>query len=623
MSKVLNSSSSSNTSALTLATVNNKLKNYLNYDKDGLITLPAGGVITKGGDFNGATATEIGYLEGVKSHIQDQLDTITNNVNNAATLEWVEAKNYLTSVPSTYATHDWVSSQNYLPKSGGDINGVLATNDQVYICGGIEVQQGTFHVWDCPSTLTGGVYVDNLTVGDKINDILNVDRLFVNQHGATISGGLGVTGATTTDGLYVNTPRGHFYFAIDGTELTGGLNTDTLTIDGKSAATQDWVTSQNYLTSIPENYTTQNWVTSQGYLKDSDINSIYIKWSTLPAYITQSDLTTQLSNANYLTSTNLPMYLLNYATLTQLSNYATQSWVQSKNYLTAVPSTYLLKTDADATYVSNSSLTTTLGSYATTTSLNSYLPKIGGSLSGKLTISSGGISNTGGLTTDSLTVQSAGETDSGSLNVTGLISANGGLTVVGGLTTDSLTVQSGGETDSGNLTVTGAINANGGLTVATGKTLTLNAPITMNTFVTPTATQIGYLMSATATSVASAQLLTSNTDTVICSLSLTPGVWSLLGMIQFLTQTSSNSSGDRIFASVSKTTAIDSTFQTRVSCNGFSFTATGGSLFLQSSALVTVTTTTTYNLIGRAYFTTASPALAFSSNSNLVAVRIA
>ena len=99
-----------------------------------------------------------------------------------------------------------------------------------------------------------------------------------------------------------------------------------------SFATESWVSSQGYLTSVPSEYATQSWVESQGYLTSHQ---------DLTGYATES----WVSEQGYLTSHQ------------DLTGYATQSWVESQGYLTSVPSGY-----ATEQFVTNS-----LSGYATET----------------------------------------------------------------------------------------------------------------------------------------------------------------------------------------------------------------------------------------------------------------
>ena len=90
----------------------------------------------------------------------------------------------------------------------------------------------------------------------------------------------------------------------------GYLTAETLPSD---IATEEWVASQGYLSAVPSEYATQSWVEGQGYL------------SAVPSeYATQS----WVEGQGYVTSENMP------------SGLATQSWVEGQGYLTSVPSGY-------------------------------------------------------------------------------------------------------------------------------------------------------------------------------------------------------------------------------------------------------------------------------------------
>jgi hypothetical protein len=725
--------------------INTTLNSYLKVN-NGLLQLP-GNVVTYGGDFNGATSTEIGYLEGTRTYIQDQIDVLKNEVesNDTSIQEQINTlQNDFTSITPLLAekmslsgeqniTGDITASSNDFKFMGAkpseiaflsgvsdniqsqlnnkqakgdyatnsDLNkkqdkGDYATNSDL----DTKQDKGDYATQTQLTTLQSEITAEYEAADAVIESTVTAgytaaDAVITAAYGAAIAAAS--TSLQTQIALKANSSDLSSYATQTwvntkfDTDLQKYVDNYTMTqyfnnqLSNLNFATESWVQSQGYLkdsdinmtyvkmsdlsnyitqtdlttelsnanyltpTTLPfqltflnlatqdyvtqslttalqayvqgvsiedlvntqlSNYATQSWVQSQGYLKDSDISMIYVKWSTLPSYITQSDLTTQLSNANYLTSMNLPMYLLNYATLTQLSNYATQTWVTSQNYLTSLPTTadfstltiggknaatqswvqsqnYLTSLPTSADF---QSLTIKSSAVATTNQLSSYLPLTGGSL-------------------------------------TGAVSANGGVTVTGGLTTDSLTVQSGGETDSGSLTVTGnitangTITANGGLTVATGKSLTLNAPITMNTFVTPTATQIGYMMSATGT----ATSIATGTYYTVCSVALTAGVWSVAGNVTFTTVSGTNSSAAHTICSISTSTSPDPKVTTQYSAQGFSIGASGSGSYIrqQVSTLVNLTANTTYNLLCEATYSTSSPSLQFTNSSNLIAVRIA
>ena len=106
-----------------------------------------------------------------------------------------------------------------------------------------------------------------------------------------------------------------------------------LTFNSKDIATQEWVTNQGYLTSVPSGYATQTWVQNQNYLTSS----------SLSGYATQS----WVEGKGYLTSTSL-------------NGYATQTWVQNQGYLTSAPTLSTLSSGALSLAGSGTSAHTTV-----------------------------------------------------------------------------------------------------------------------------------------------------------------------------------------------------------------------------------------------------------------------
>ncbi len=115
------------------------------------------------------------------------------------------------------------------------------------------------------------------------------------------------------------------YYRIKGNDATQTVDIsltpvssggDIPSLDGY--ATQEWVISQGYITSIPDTYATKSWVSEQGYLTSL----------SLTGYATQSWVQSQ----GYLTSHQ------------DLTGYATESWVSNQGYLTSIPDTFATKT---------------------------------------------------------------------------------------------------------------------------------------------------------------------------------------------------------------------------------------------------------------------------------------
>ena len=88
---------------------------YLQIDSNDLITLPSN-VITQGGTFNGTSSTEMLYLEGVHTYIQDQLNSKQPTRNYALETDL----------------------NNYLPLSGGQLTGSITINNQTPVLNGYQ-----------------------------------------------------------------------------------------------------------------------------------------------------------------------------------------------------------------------------------------------------------------------------------------------------------------------------------------------------------------------------------------------------------------------------------------------------------------------------------------------------
>ena len=64
-------------------------------------------------------------------------------------------------------------------------------------------------------------------------------------------------------------------------------------------ATENWVTNQGYITSIPDTFATKNWVSEQGYLTEHQDLSSYALKSEIPSldgYATEEWVNNQLTN---------------------------------------------------------------------------------------------------------------------------------------------------------------------------------------------------------------------------------------------------------------------------------------------------------------------------------------
>ena len=120
--------------------------------------------------------------------------------------------------------------------------------------------------------------------------------------------------------------------------VASSINTSTLsadsittdTINGGTPATQEWIAEQGFLTAeegTEGSIATQEWVKDQGYATQAWVNNKdYVLTSSLPSILISYATKNWVTEQGYLKS--IP------------STYATQSWVQNQGYLKSVPSNY-------------------------------------------------------------------------------------------------------------------------------------------------------------------------------------------------------------------------------------------------------------------------------------------
>ena len=128
--------------------------------------------------------------------------------------------------------------------------------------------------------------------------------------------------------------------------ISGSLSDQTdLMNKFSSYATQSWVESQGYLTSVPDSFATKAWVSDQGYL--SVVPSEYATESWTEEYIARwgfgsdNKVIREEDITEYGFATQSWVESQGYLTEHQdLSSYATKSWVEGQGYLSAVPSEY-------------------------------------------------------------------------------------------------------------------------------------------------------------------------------------------------------------------------------------------------------------------------------------------
>ena len=206
------------------------------------------------------------------------------NVSNFITMSDVEAKKYLTSVPSEYVTDTELTSKGYLVAS--DISGKADTttvNNQLALKA------------DKSDTYT------KAEVDDKIAD-------------AVTGGEIDLSGyAKTTD------VDNKLSLKADKTEIPNVSNFITMSD----------VESKKYLTSVPSEYVTETELNAKGYLTEhQDISNL----------ATKAEVNAKQDKGDYALKSELP----------NTSSFITMADVEAKKYLTSVPSEYVTDTELNA-----------------------------------------------------------------------------------------------------------------------------------------------------------------------------------------------------------------------------------------------------------------------------------
>ena len=259
-----------------------------------------------------------------------------------ATEQWVEDKGYLTSVDipesATWNATTQTVSANSAQWAGG------TANPQIPVTGinGIKISESADQVvfevsgdYATNDDLTGKQ--DSLTFGYKDTAISSIDEsaIYDNSAHARIN-----TLAGRISDLSSNKLDTTAFSDVSGTFLTAHQSL-------AGYATENWVTSQGYLTAetdwsdtitaasanayneataaIPTGLATEDWVTAQGYLT---------------AHQDLSDYQTTADMANYQTTAGMTAYQ-------EAGDYLTTA--DSANFLTAIPDTYLQNTDLSTT----------------------------------------------------------------------------------------------------------------------------------------------------------------------------------------------------------------------------------------------------------------------------------
>lgn len=202
------------------------------------------------------------------------------------------------------------------------------------------------------SPVSGSLNVGN-GFGDIAVDINNFsfgEGLYTNTENQLVIGQYNVPSATTNQAFVIgngtsDSQRSNaFTVDYEGNVQAGAISATSLTVDGEQVATDSdltdmatktWVNEQGFLTEHQslDGFATEQWVLDKGYITGVNLDP-YATKDQLTAYATKSDLTVSAS----ILSNQISQLALNIPTkVSDLTNDA--------GYLTAVPTSYALKTD--------------------------------------------------------------------------------------------------------------------------------------------------------------------------------------------------------------------------------------------------------------------------------------
>ena len=325
---------------LTLSGFNYNIQNYA-YSNSNYLTISGFKVAV-----SNITPTIFNYLTGLTSNVQNQISSCVSVT-------------YLQTYYTTTANlNSYLSSLNFTgyPTMTSSI---LPVSDQTFTLATNKWVQNVLSAYLSSYALT--ITLNNYVLTTVLNTVVNN----ISTNYLTISG---------------------FNYNIQNYHTVSDYNNNIvnyLTISGFNFNIQNYVTNStlnstvnniatNYLTISGFSYNIQNYVTTTAL---NTSLSTYSQYNTLSSFVT----TTNLNNAlnNYTTTTNLANFVFTgkpsisgviLSTTDNTNKIASCQWVQS------VLSTYSLNSVTISNYVTNSYLTTTLGSYqpliSTSTTIN-------------------------------------------------------------------------------------------------------------------------------------------------------------------------------------------------------------------------------------------------------------
>lgn len=511
------------TGGLGQITIRNQAGQEYKTDANGVVVIPT--YLTSTALDGYAAASEIAKtyatIEALNT-TKTNLETVTTGLADVVATVNALSKNFVNGIAKEAAKVSHALTFGSKVYDGSAAQSILASDLDAVTLSGEQVITGA-KTFGSLITANGGIKIPH-TASLKIGDITLVEEngaLKVLGNLVVTGGGAFGTGSTSGGGT------------------SGGLGSVTIRTEGGieyKSNSNGVVTVPNWITASALNgYATEAWVNNKGYLTGISSKMVtdalgYTPYSS--ANFTKANIKSTLGIADWALAASKPSYswsevsgkptfatvatsgkysdlsglptiptnnnqLTNgagYITSAALNGYATQSWVEGKKYLTAIPSEY----------ITESELSTTLGGYQTKISSSNKIAysNISGTPSLATVATSGKYSDLSGVPTSLPAsdvyawAKKATLAASDVPNLDWSKITSGKPTTLGGYgITDALPLSGG--TLTGNLTVSGAISTQGSATIG-GVIVTNSGRLRVNT--SNSANSFGYLKATAYTS---------------------------------------------------------------------------------------------------------------------------
>lgn len=247
--------------------------------------------------------------------------------------EWEQVA-FLSDVPSLdgYATENWVNQQ-IQDITGGSVTAdwvkanFLGINSNVYT----HITQET----DITKLQPGTYYCDSntLTQNTGIPEIVKTKTTFLIVYHCYQYIRF-ILQDCSTNSFYVINGAATAYYKIASESDIPSLN---------GYATQEWIQSQNYLTTIPNEYVTDTELTAKGYQTATQVNALIT--AALNGYATQSWVSEQIAE---ITGGAVTSDMVSQMITEALEGYTTQTWVNQQGFLKEIPEEYVTSSELQA-----------------------------------------------------------------------------------------------------------------------------------------------------------------------------------------------------------------------------------------------------------------------------------